>query len=55
MLTVSCAFDAGNIEVVDQRNPADIQLNIRKDHQSDFSVVFIVFRALPASRCVCVC
>ncbi|WP_336296715.1 M14 family metallopeptidase [Aliamphritea hakodatensis] len=36
MLTVSCAFDAGNIEVVDQRNPADIQLNIRKDHQSDF-------------------
>lgn len=36
MLTIGCAFDAGNIEVVDQQNPADIQLNIRHDHQSEF-------------------
>ncbi|WP_372739015.1 M14-type cytosolic carboxypeptidase [Neptunomonas sp.] len=36
MLKVSSQFDAGNIEVIDNSSPQDIQLQIRKDHNSDF-------------------
>lgn len=35
-LRISSAFDSGNIEVLDTSSPQNIQLNIRKDHQSDF-------------------
>ncbi|MBB1488174.1 M14 family metallopeptidase [Oceanospirillum sediminis] len=35
-LRISAAFDSGNIEVLDMSSPQNIQLNIRKDHQSDF-------------------
>ncbi|MBT5032600.1 MAG: carboxypeptidase family protein [Proteobacteria bacterium] len=35
MQTSSC-FDGGNIEVLDSTNPADIQLEIRPDKESDF-------------------
>lgn len=35
-IKISSQFDAGNIEVLDQTNPKDIQLSIRKDNQSDF-------------------
>ncbi|MCH8551844.1 MAG: hypothetical protein LAT62_07905 [Natronospirillum sp.] len=35
-MRISSAFDSGNIEVVKAEDPNDIQLNIRKDHQSDF-------------------
>lgn len=36
MVKISCLFDAGNIDVVDASDAGNIQLNIRKDHQSDF-------------------
>jgi murein tripeptide amidase MpaA len=36
MLKISSQFDAGNIEVVSASSVEDIQLKIRKDHQSDF-------------------
>lgn len=36
MLKVSSQFDAGNIEVVENTSTQDIQLKIRKDHNSDF-------------------
>ncbi|SFG05047.1 M14 family metallopeptidase [Neptunomonas qingdaonensis] len=36
MLKVSSQFDAGNIEVIDNSSLQDIQLQIRKDHNSDF-------------------
>jgi len=35
-LQISQAFDSGNIEVVSADDPMDIQLNIRKDNNSDF-------------------
>ena len=36
MLKISSQFDAGNIEVVGSASVQDIQLKIRKDHNSDF-------------------
>lgn len=36
MLVISSGFDAGNIEVVACQDSRDVQLNIRRDHQSDF-------------------
>lgn len=36
MVSISSHFDSGNIEVVQAHNPQDIQLNIRKDSNSDF-------------------
>lgn len=33
---ISSAFDSGNIEVIEAKDPQAIRLNIRKDHQSDF-------------------
>ncbi|MEM9880566.1 MAG: M14-type cytosolic carboxypeptidase [Pseudomonadota bacterium] len=36
MIRISSAFDGGNIHVVSLDNPQDIQLEIRKDAQSDF-------------------
>lgn len=36
LIKISSAFDSGNIEVLDQTNPHDIQLAIRPDHQSSF-------------------
>lgn len=35
-LTISSNFDSGNIEIVNAENPENIQLNIRKDTNSDF-------------------
>ncbi|NVJ99843.1 MAG: hypothetical protein HWE25_16950, partial [Alphaproteobacteria bacterium] len=35
-MLISSQFDSGNIEVVNADSAADIRLNIRKDHQSDF-------------------
>jgi len=35
-LSINSGFDAGNIEVLNADNPENIQLNIRKDTQSDF-------------------
>jgi murein tripeptide amidase MpaA len=35
-LTISSNFDSGNIEVVNVENPENIQLNIRKDTNSEF-------------------
>jgi murein tripeptide amidase MpaA len=35
-LTISSNFDSGNIEVVNVENPENIQLNIRKDSNSEF-------------------
>ena len=35
-VTIWSDFDSGNIEVIDASNPADIQLAIRKDANSDF-------------------
>jgi murein tripeptide amidase MpaA len=35
-MKITCNFDSGNIEVIKAENPADIQLAIRKDHNSDF-------------------
>ena len=35
-LSISSAFDAGNIEVINTNSPKDIQLKIRKDSNSDF-------------------
>ena len=39
-LHISTAFDAGAIEVVSLADPADIQLNIRKDNASEFAQWF---------------
>jgi murein tripeptide amidase MpaA len=36
MIHISSAFDGGNIHVLSASDPQDIQLEIRKDHQSDF-------------------
>lgn len=36
MISITAAFDGGNIEVSRADEPGDIQLNIRKDSQSDF-------------------
>jgi murein tripeptide amidase MpaA len=36
MIKISSNFDSGNIEVVSASNPAEIRLNIRKDHNSEF-------------------
>lgn len=36
MIKISASFDGGNILVHASDNPDDIQLEIRKDHQSDF-------------------
>lgn len=35
-MRISSNFDSGNIEVVSADSASDIQLNIKKDHQSDF-------------------
>jgi murein tripeptide amidase MpaA len=35
-MKITCNFDSGNIEVIKAEHPADIQLAIRKDHNSDF-------------------
>lgn len=35
-MQISANFDSGNINVVSTDSPQDIQLNIEKDHQSDF-------------------
>ena len=35
-IAVSAAFDSGNIVVCRSGGPQDIELSIRKDHQSDF-------------------
>src|SRR5574337_518844 len=39
-LSISCAFDAGAIEVVSLADPADIQLKIRADNAADFAQWF---------------
>lgn len=36
MLKVSSHFDAGNIELISQSESGELQLEIRRDHQSDF-------------------
>lgn len=36
MIKITDSFDSGNIRVVDCSNPQDIQLEIKKDHKSDF-------------------
>lgn len=36
LMHISAQFDSGNIEVVDASDPNNIQLNIKKDHQSEF-------------------
>lgn len=35
-MLISSAFDSGNIKVINASNPNDIQLEINKDHMSDF-------------------
>lgn len=35
-LTISAAFDSGNIIVKDASDPQNVRLEIAKDHQSDF-------------------
>lgn len=35
-MQISANFDSGNIEVISAQNPTDIQLAIKKDHQSEF-------------------
>jgi len=35
-MKITCNFDSGNIAVIKAEHPADIQLAIRKDHNSDF-------------------
>ncbi|QDP02961.1 carboxypeptidase family protein [Thalassotalea sp. PS06] len=35
-MQISCAFDSGNIHVVNAASPSAIQLEIKKDNQSDF-------------------
>ncbi|MBS0317091.1 MAG: hypothetical protein JSR49_08205, partial [Proteobacteria bacterium] len=39
-LSISCAFDAGAIEVVSLADPADVQLKIRADNAADFAQWF---------------
>jgi len=43
-MLISSQFDAGNIETIDQQDPGNIRLKIRKDYQSDFYQWFY-FRA----------
>ncbi len=35
-MQISANFDSGNIDVISAQNPADIQLAIKKDHNSEF-------------------
>ena len=35
-MKITSNFDSGNIEIIKADDPADIQLAIRKDNQSDF-------------------
>lgn len=35
-MNISSNFDSGNIKVISQNDPLDIQLEINKDHESDF-------------------
>jgi murein tripeptide amidase MpaA len=35
-MQISANFDSGNIDVIDAQEPSNIQLAIKKDHQSDF-------------------
>lgn len=35
-MKITCNFDSGNIDVIKAEHPADIQLAIRKDYNSDF-------------------
>ncbi|MDF2178755.1 M14-type cytosolic carboxypeptidase [Aliiglaciecola sp. CAU 1673] len=35
-MRISCNFDSGNIQVISAEAPENIQLRIKKDHQSDF-------------------
>ena len=43
-MIISSQFDGGNIECIDCRDPANVQLAIRADHQSEFYQWFY-FRA----------
>ena len=43
-MKITCNFDSGNIEVIKAEHPADIQLAIRKDHNSDFFQWFHFFK-----------
>ncbi len=52
-LSISSAFDAGNIEVVNIDNPENIQLKIRKDSNSDF-LQWFYFRVQGAKDQDCV-
>lgn len=52
MIRISSEFDAGNIECVSCDNPANIELNIRKDNQSDFYQWFY-FRLTGANNTAC--
>ncbi len=51
-LTISSTFDAGNIEVVNADRPDNIQLNIRKDTNSDF-LQWFYFRVQGAKDHAC--
>lgn len=52
MIRISSEFDAGNIECVSCENASDIQLNIRKDNNSDFYQWFY-FRLSGAADTAC--
>merc|ERR1740130_2367026 len=59
VLSISAAFDAGNIEVVDSSNPQDIQLKIRAEpftHGTDEQahMQWFYFRASNAKGVRCV-
>ncbi|MCU4176914.1 M14 family metallopeptidase [Carboxylicivirga sp. N1Y90] len=51
-LSISSTFDAGNIEVINAENPENIQLNIRKDSNSDF-LQWFYFRVQGAKDQAC--
>jgi murein tripeptide amidase MpaA len=48
-VSISSEFDGGNIRVIDATNPSDIQLEIKKDNNSDFSQWFY-FRAVGEAK-----
>jgi len=52
LITISSAFDAGNIIVKENQNPSDIHLEIRKDEKSDFYQWFY-FRVTGAKNVAC--
>ena len=51
-MIISSAFDAGNIECLDQSDASNVQLRIRADHQSDFYQWFY-FRAANVKDVAC--